>query len=206
LKNGKKNKLAMAAAIIAGAAVLTVTLHAAGAGTPEDPLVTLSYINGEYRTLLLTDLLEGMDDIYLENFKSNLKASIYDDLLADVIEYVDSRSGTALPEQQDPVIVYTPSESMEYEVVMLNEGQKLRAVSACEIILRSGKATAFVESEVNREARIGLSDCTDGSEIVDLQEVPLKHYLIIPRADGRGIKASVNETYVMVRGEYEIIS
>lgn len=85
----------------------------------------------------------------------------------------------------------------ELEVVNLAKGQYLIAKAGTEIILRSGKAVAVV-SELG-----GLTDVTAGVDLAKDENVPTNHLLIIPRNDGRGLYC-LTETYIMVRGEYEI--
>lgn len=93
-----------------------------------------------------------------------------------------------------------------YTVERLTNGQSLRATDACEIILRSGGAVVFVESEENIKAGLGLSDCTGGIELKNGDAVPKQHLLIIPRGDGRGVTVNTAEAYIMVRGTFEIIN
>ena len=145
---------------------LPVTLSAGGAGSSEDPLVTLSYING--------------------TFRRDLKAELLTEIGAGTAETESGASASG------------------YKVERLTKGQSLRAKDSCEIILRSGGATVFVESEENRTAGIGLSDVTGGAELTDGTSVPKQHLLIVPRGDGRGVTAETDEAYFMVRGEYEI--
>lgn len=193
----KKHKIRAVFAALTAVAALTVALNAAGAGTTDDPIVTLSYINGSYRTQLLKDLIEDMDDSYMSEFKSALRTEIYNEVSAELEKKYPNAAETDSQDTTNPV---------EYEVVRLTKGQKLRASGACELILRSGSATAFVDSDENRAAGVGLSDCTDGGEILDLNDIPTRHLLVIPRGDGRGITVTSEECYLMVRGEYTIIS
>ncbi|MDD4772755.1 MAG: hypothetical protein PHZ09_04030 [Eubacteriales bacterium] len=103
-------------------------------------------------------------------------------------------------ETQEPAV-----QSVSFTVEHLTSGQRLRASDACEIILRSGGAAVFVESEENIDAGIGLSDCTAGAELKNGESVPTQHLLIIPRGDGRGVEVNTAEAYIMVRGAYEIL-
>jgi hypothetical protein len=122
-------------------------------------------------------------------FKSDLKAQLKAEIIAELGGGVNSGE----------------TASSSYTVEKLTMGQSLRAKDACEIILRSGGATVFVESEENILAGVGLSDCTDGAEIRNGTAVPQKHLLIISRGDGRGVTVNTAEAYIMVRGAYEII-
>ena len=87
----------------------------------------------------------------------------------------------------------------ELIVVNLESGQYLIGKAGTEIILRSGKSTAY-GVEVDK----GLSDITDGKDIDnDVNYLPANHLLIIPRNDDRGAYA-VTDSIFLVRGAYEI--
>lgn len=94
----------------------------------------------------------------------------------------------------------------DYEVVYLTAGQTLLASEAIELVLRSGEGTAVVQSQANISNGVGLSDLTAGAEITNGINVPRNHYIIIPRADGRGIRITSGDAYLMVRGEYEVVN
>jgi len=95
----------------------------------------------------------------------------------------------------------------KYEVLELKSGQSVMAKGACEVILRpGGTATVVVTNAVNKANSIGLSDLTDGKELTDTMRVPVNHYLIISRADGRGVKITSDTAYLLIRGEYEIVT
>lgn len=174
----KKLSLVLPALLISASLALFAT---AAAGTVDDPLVTLSYLNGDYKQELLASLMDSIDESYFTDLKAQLTAEIIEDSMGGSI---DAAAG--------------------YEVVRLTSGQSLTASGACEIILRSGKASVFVTSQENIDAKLGLSDCTDGGELTNGEDVPLRHLLIIPRADGRGVTVTSTEAYFMVRGEYKI--
>lgn len=180
----------IAAALIA-CAVLTVAAAALGAGTADDPLVTLSYINGTYRDEILRSLMDSIDDKFLSEIKEQVRTEIYSEVLGDLKAKVSSGDVSL-------------NAGSSYEVIVLKKGQSLSALGACEIILRSGSAKAFVELKSNKDANVGLSDCTNGSEITDGKSIPQRHLIIIPRGDGRGAVVTSGEAYFMVRGEYEV--
>ncbi len=89
-----------------------------------------------------------------------------------------------------------------YTVVNLNEGQFLQAGAGTEIILRAGNAEA-----VGNQLGDGISNVTSGQNLAGGAKVPLNHLLIVPRDDGRGVKALAyggRPIIFMVRGEYTI--
>lgn len=90
-----------------------------------------------------------------------------------------------------------PQAAATYEVISLQSNQSLIGKDSTEIILRSGTATA-IDNGVN-----GISDLTDGKDLISGDEIESNHLLIVPRDDGRGILAT-SEVWVMVKGGYEI--
>jgi len=105
---------------------------------------------------------------------------------------------TALPgSEEDPLVSRSYVDSVvKMTVVELSSGQSLIGYSGTEIILRSGTATV-VDSELG-----GLCDSL-GSDLTKGTQVPKNHLLLVPRDDGRGIKATSN-AFVMVRGKFDI--
>lgn len=85
----------------------------------------------------------------------------------------------------------------KFKLVTLKPGQKLLAQQGTEIILRAGKAAVVAT------ASGGLSDITKGSDIGKGNTVPPNHLLIVPRSDGRGLKAN-SKVIIMIRGEFTV--
>ena len=84
-----------------------------------------------------------------------------------------------------------------FEVVEINQGQKLIADAGTELILRMGKGTIIATEKG------GIADTTAGYDLPNLTEMPSNHLLIVPLADGRGFVAQTN-VIVMVKGGYSI--
>jgi hypothetical protein len=82
-------------------------------------------------------------------------------------------------------------------VIELAKGQMLEGGAGTEIILRSGTARA-VASPLG-----GVCDVTAGRDLPQGELVKLNHLLLIPRSDGRGIRAET-AAFVMVRGPHTI--
>ncbi len=181
LKMKKINKLIILG--ILTAVILSIALFAEGDsasyGTASDPLVTLSYVNDTLKSQLKAEILEEV--------KSEMKSEITNEVISSMSGSDIEVSGGA------------------FEVVHLTSGQQLLSMEACEIILRSGSASVVITSADNIAAGIGISDLTSGSEITNGNSVTVNHYLIVPRADGRGVVVTSQEAYLMVRGEYEIV-
>lgn len=94
----------------------------------------------------------------------------------------------------DPLVTRSfVDQYVQWKVAELNTGQVLRGRAGSELILRRGQA-AVVDPTGN-----GVIDLTAGVDIFARGEVPANHLLVIPREDGRGIKAE-SPVVVMYRG------
>ena len=179
--NSMKNKKVIVTAVsLAIVSVLAITA-AAAYDSSEDPLISLSYLRDIFKKELLSEV-----DEKLENFKADFE---YDG-------NTDNNDNSGEDETNAPAEV--PSQT--YEVVELSEGDALYAISACEIILRSGKAVC-----VAPDATQGIADLTDATEIYNGYDLTKNHLCLIPRGDGRGLTASSETVYIMVRGDYTIV-
>jgi len=93
----------------------------------------------------------------------------------------------------------TESSTNTFEVVELKAGQSLIASASTEIILRGGTALG-IDSQLG-----GISDITGARDIRRDEIIPANHMLIVPRNDGRGVRATTN-AILMVRGGYQIVN
>ena len=84
-----------------------------------------------------------------------------------------------------------------YEVLEVDPEDIILLGSSSEIILRAGKAKAFVSDKG------GLADVTSGDDIGMDELIPKNHLLICPLDDGRGLIFE-SEAWVMVKGEYTL--
>jgi hypothetical protein len=50
----------------------------------------------------------------------------------------------------------------------------------------------------------GLANITEGKDITSGENVLQNHLLIIPRNDGRGVKAKNNNVILLVKGAYRV--
>lgn len=108
--------------------------------------------------------------------------SYVDKALYNLKQYVDGKSGG----------------STSFEIVYLEQGQLLIGDKGTEIILRSGIASV-VDSDKG-----GLADVTAGRDITKGENVNQNHLLIVPRDDGRGLRAENNHVVVLVKGGYTV--
>ncbi len=101
--------------------------------------------------------------------------------------------------EADPIVSKSyVDEQLQWKVEELSNDQILECQAGAEIILRGGSASAIASQQG------GLSDVTGGRDLQTGAIIPTNHLLIIPRSDGRGIQATSEKIWVMVKGAYEI--
>lgn len=94
----------------------------------------------------------------------------------------------------DPLVTRSyVDQYIQWKVADLKAGQVLKGRAGSEFILRRGQAVV-VDTTGN-----GIPDVTGGADIYAGDRVPMNHLLVIPREDGRGIKA-LSPVVVMYRG------
>lgn len=115
-------------------------------------------------------------------------------------------SATGTDNMEDPLISksYIDTTVMPYinkvstfTVVNLSAGSMLIGDAGCEVILRMGSASVIATEKG------GLCDTTIGGDWPNGSPVPANHNLIIPVADGRGVKADT-DIILMVKGTYTL--
>ncbi|MHB8158536.1 MAG: hypothetical protein ACYDEQ_14315 [Desulfocucumaceae bacterium] len=111
--------------------------------------------------------------------------------------YLEAQVNARVASQVESAVKVYSDKYMKWQVVDLSPGQRLEGKAGSELIVRAGKAV------VVDPVGSGIPDVTAGLNITAGQVVSLDHYLIIPRADGRGISART-KTLVMYKGEVEI--
>lgn len=129
--------------------------------------------------------------------------SYVDSQISQLKTYIDGQIGVLTTSinsvKSDLANVQKQTPTTAFDIVSLKNGQQLICDSGAELILRAGYAKAVGSVDG------GLADTTSGADIADGKDVPRNHLLIIPRDDGRGLKATApNNTIVMVKGSYKI--
>ena len=89
------------------------------------------------------------------------------------------------------------ADGAKFVVVEASEGDEIICTAGTELILRMGKATVIATQKG------GLADTTSGYDLEDGKSMPSNHLLIVPVADGRGIKADT-DIIVMIKGGYSV--
>lgn len=187
------------------AAGVLVAANEATYSSEDDPLISLSYINKVLIPQIkemITDTLAGVElgDIIVTAPPEVTEAP-------ETTEAPVTTEAPETTEEPNPVFPEgTVNTGSQYVVVNLKEGEILFAsVNACEVIVRSGKATVVSPFTVKWEEQ-GVSDTTDGAELYNDMAVPTNHTIIIPRDDGRGIAVGEGGAWIMVRGDFIVKS
>lgn len=103
-----------------------------------------------------------------------------------------------MKEQVDKLSKGGSTGTQALEIVEIRNGERLIAGAGTELILRGGKATV-IGSELG-----GLSNITQGKDLVTGMEAVPNNLMIVPRDDGRGVYADTYAIF-MVRGTYQIL-
>lgn len=147
---------------------------AAEPGSNDDPLISLSYFENK-----ITKLKEEITESLSKNLNEKFDKS--EEEFKNSLEEI-KKNGISTP--------------TTFEVVNVKENETLICDAGTEIIVRSGKFTAL------GSVGGGLSDVTSGKDLATDEVITNNHLLIVPRTDGRGIKASMAGA-VMIKGNYE---
>ena len=174
----KKKNIVVGAVLASLVAGLALTA-AAAYDRSSAPLITLRYLRDVFKVELMNEV---------------------DEKLAGYTPSSGSSSETTPAETEPEVPSSDTSASQTYEVIELTNGEALYAVNACEIILRSGSAVCTAP-----DAKQGIADMPDASEIYNGYSLTKNHLCLIPRGDGRGVVATSDSVYIMVRGDYTIV-
>jgi len=89
------------------------------------------------------------------------------------------------------------STGSKYVPVYASVGQTVIGGEGTEMILRAGKGTVVINGSD------GIVDATIGQNITSGKGVVLNHIMIVPRADGRGVKVT-EAAWFLIKGDYTI--
>lgn len=166
--------------------LLTLTVAATGgAGSKEDPLVTLSYLNVNF----LPEVLAQADARVVERndaLSTQLAEQIAAEKAALEKKYAAASKAGALADTVDSFVVVT-----------MSRDQVLYGEIGCEVMLRVGTAVCVSPSSP------GLIDSTDATTL-DSGKSLVKNHLYMMTIDERGVKATADTVKVLVRGTYEV--
>lgn len=176
----KKWKIAAAAACVCFLITVAHAASSGSAGSSNDPLVTLSYLNGTFARQVQTMVNDAVTarKAELEQALGNAAAGNGS---------VAVNPGSSAPSGSGAV----------FSVVTLSRGQALVGNVGCEVMLRVGSATCGSPDTV------GLIDTTSGDNLTNGGSLVINHLYMIT-IDGRWMTAASDTVKVLVRGPYTI--
>lgn len=174
MKNLLKNKRLITFLCILGILLCAVPIIA-NPGSSSDPLISLSYFDDK-----------------IEELKESLLSSLSETLSTKFNEF-EKESTKKLEELKDQ----ETSTASTFELITLGANETIICEANTQIIVRSGKSV-IVTSESSTG---GISDLTLGKDLVNGEQISNNHLLIVPKGDGRGIKATITGA-VMINGKY----
>jgi len=187
---------------LAASAVLAGGYIASGAGTGDDPLISLSYLN----SVVIPDIMDRVEKTVSELLPAqggqSADTADIEERLKKAEDRVAALSGQ-LEEMKKAVdglpgsFPQTGEAGGSFESLQVFAGQTILGGAGCEIILRIGNAVAVCPGEN------GLVDATGGLDLTGGKTVERNHVYIVPREDGRGI-AMKDDGYVMIKGAYTV--
>lgn len=184
----KHPRLKILCGILALVSAMTVTVLAASYDSSEDPIISLSYLTEVFRPSVEKDYEEKI---------AALEARI-DQLTQGGYTPPATEPETEPETESDPLP--EPAAGITYEVIEMKYGDCLFAAGPVDIMLRAGSAICIAP-----DAAQGISDYTEGAEIYNGENLTKNHMCLIPRGDGRGIMATAQSVYIMVRGDYSLV-
>lgn len=215
--NKRTTAVALCAALLA-LCLTTVTGVSAitGYDSASDPLISKSYLE-QYVNDKLLNTNTSVSDALAQQIKAELSAELSASMAEDIKAAVTASLKEELKEELSVSIraeltadlydrlkdelsqMLTGGADLDtsFDIVHLQPGQKLICTGFLELIVRTGGATVISSTD-------GLCDFTLGRDILAGVNVSTNHYIIIPRDDGRGLDITKADTYIMVRGDYEI--
>ena len=162
-----------AIALVSGATLLA----AASPGTQQDPFVTLSYLNDNFRSQIMAEV---------RNVEDDMKKAI-DEKIAEL----ETRLQTGQSGQST-----SPGNADRFSVVTLSRNQSLTCMVGTEIMLRIGTATGFGSAPA-------LVNYTTGDTLAAGTALVTNHMYLVT-IEGNGIRATADTVRVLVRGNYTI--
>lgn len=153
--------------------------------TENDPLVSLSYING-----VLTPAFEAYVDEKVKNVSADeVAAALMNN--DSFKEYVAS-----LIASQTHGGVSGSSDGEQFKTVELAAGKKIKANGKCEVIVRKGQAAVYCRTEG------AVKDISAGKTLKNGDAAVLGNLIEISYAGDSGIISLLTPTEILIRGEF----
>ena len=175
----RKWKIAAAAACVV---FLVTVAYAATAGSQNDPLITLGYLEN-----IFAPQVEEQVDSAVEAEQDALRQDL-DQAIEDWDEQVQDAMGGGSGQGGSRAV---------FQVVTLSKGDVLVGDVGCEVMLRIGTARCVSDSTP------GLIDVSEGGTLNNGQNLATNHLYMVTIST-RSVEATSNTVKVLVRGPYTV--
>ena len=165
-------------------------------GSVNDPVVTKSYVDEVLRSL-------GTGGAAAPSGTAQQPAVA----AAEIRKMIEEEIRKLTPSPAQPTQPATPpatgsNSDAALVVIQMKPGQTIMGGIGTEMIVRTGKAFAYSNSDN------GIPNVTAGKDLANGTEIPINHLLVFPR-EGRGLRTDAkdqNPVFVMVRGPYLLLN
>ena len=207
MKNGKKRMIFFTAFTLVLLSVAGYLFVSADAGTEQDPLVTLSYVN-EVLKPQMTEELQTLTDRQKADFSAELDGKIKaaDDRLSEKLDELfrpgtetDAAVTAAAEDAYEKLVakIEVAERDPSWDLLRLTAGQTVTCSIGCEILVRIGSGTCVSSGTT------GPIDMTDGSVLEPNKEYKTNHLYLVT-IEGRGLKAGKNGCTFLIKGNYTL--
>lgn len=155
--------------------------------TENDPLVSLSYINGVLTPSFEKYVDDKVKNVSVEEIVSSLMNSEEFKQYVSSVVAAQAQTGTS-----------GSSSSAEFITLQLAAGRKIVSHGKCEIIVRSGQAAAISVTDG------AVKDLSANKILSNGEAVVTGNFIEISYADGSGVAALKTTTEVLVRGDFTV--
>ena len=179
------------AAIALVALTVIMSLFVFGTGneysTEDDPLVSLSYING-----VMIPSIENYVDSKIKNVSVDeiADALMQNENFRQYVASIVASSGSGT--------VPGSAVSQDFIKLELSAGKRVTASGKCEIIVRSGHAAVFCKTEG------AVKDLSADKVLKNGDEAPVGDLIVVTYAEGAGISSVYSPTEILIRGEFTV--
>lgn len=191
MKKSKYIAVGILAVVVASVGIAKYGIaSSAEPGSSTDPIVSKSYVDGK-----INEVKNMINSGTLGSGNTSNTSALKDQIVSEVLAVMEALYGDEATDT--PNTDNTINSGQAFVPVQLLKGQYLLGGEGAEIILRSGKASAYSQNEM------GVIDVSSGKELFIGSDLTVNHLLIVARNDGRGVYAN-EDSWFIVKGGYSI--
>ena len=192
MRQHKKTTIAVLAVVMIMSLMFCTT-----AQTADLVIASVEYVDAKIAEVKALIQTSGSTGGTTANPVDNAKITELETAVGNALKEID-----ALRARMDflDITVRDISDNYGIQVLHVYNGDIIYALGTSELILRTGSAVV-----IGNENNEGLSDNTSGKSLAPGASLEKDHFVIIPRGDGRGIKITSGDSYIMYRGSFSYV-